>query len=184
MRSQLNKTNIEEVTKKFTTNDHFKHIALPRLLAIYAIKKTLRNVTDIKWFFEYNFTNTNNNRVILEFQHNKQDDLTLFYEIPLTQKFELRVYLGISSAHFLDIYNFLINKNIITENQFTLKAQYHTIPHFILNTKFKYNIGILQQITINSDLSENIDTTIQEDIKNGLEQFNPIFKYIANTFLP
>ncbi len=182
MKFTLNKNNIKTATNKFSTNEHFKHIALPRLMVIYAIKKTLCNIPELKWFFEYDFTNINTNRVVLEYQHPMSADLKLFYEIPLTQKFELRAFLGISSAHFLDIYNFLLNKKIIKENQFILKAEYHTIPHFILNKTQQYNIDILRSIELSSDLEKYIDNHIQQDIKAGIELFQPIFKTTIEHF--
>ncbi len=182
MKFTLSKDNIKKAEEKFSTNEHFKHIALPRLMAVYAVKKTLCNIPELKWSFEYNFTNINTNRIILEYQHPKSADLNLFYEIPLTQKFEMRAFLGISSAHFLDIYNFLIKENIIKENQFTLKAEYHTIPHFILNKTQRYNTGILNSIELSSSLEKYVDKNIQQEIKTGIELFLPIFKTITEHF--
>ncbi len=182
MKLSLNVDNIKKATEKFSNNDHFHHIVLPRLLSLCAVKKALRNIPDVKWTFEYNFTNINNNRVIIEYQPSESSELNLFYEIPLNQKFEFRAFLGISSAHFLDIYNFLINNNIIKENQFTLKAEYHTIPHFILNQHQRYNVGLLSAISTNWDMENNIDNNIKEEIKKGIEQFQPIFEIVTSHF--
>ncbi len=182
MKLPLNIDNIKKATEQFSNNNHFRHIALPRLLSLCAIKKALRNIPDIKWLFEYNFTNINSNRVIIEYQPAKSSELNLFYEIPLSQKFEFRAFLGISSAHFLDIYNYLINNNIIKENQFTLRAEYHTIPHFVLNQCQRYNVGLLSAISTNWDMENNIDFKIKEEIEKGIEQFQPIFKTIIAHF--
>ncbi len=183
MKLSLNKENIQKVIAEQQGNEHFQHIALPRLLALYAIKKSLRDIPSIKWYLEYNFVNHHSNRLILEYEESQKYELNLFYEIPLAQKFEFRAFLGTSSAHFIDIYNFLIKKNVIQENQFPLKAEYRTIPHFILNKKQHYDLKILHNIDIASDLDKNIDDDIQQEIKQGIEQFQPIFNFILQHFI-
>ncbi len=184
MKYILNRCNIDKAIETFSENEHFKHIALSRLLVVYAIKKQLKNITDIKWYFEYNFANVNDNRILLSYQPAEQTGLELFFEIPLNQKFELRAFLGISSAHFLDIYNFLIENEIIQENQFVLKAAYHTIPHFILNTTKQYNVEVLRDIEhlYNTNSCLKLDENIQKDITEGYSIFLPIFKTILRNF--
>ena len=98
--------------------------------------------------------------------------------------FELRVYLSNSTVHFLDLYNFLIDKNIIKKDQFALKAEYHTIPHFILNTETKrYDMSILNQYSLSDEIDDQIiDKKVKADIENGFDQFNLIFEEIIKQF--
>ena len=93
-------------------------------------------------------------------------ELALYYEIPLVQKFELRSFLGNSSVHFIDIYNFLIDSAYIKEKQFVIHAEYRKIPHFILNSKLKrYQLSILNQ---NADLQIKSIMAIDELILEEL----------------
>jgi hypothetical protein len=84
-------------------------------------------------------------------------------------------------VHIIDIYNFLINRNIISKDQFPLKAEYHTIPHFILNKNKRYDLGILKQNSTNWDLNL-VDDIIKKELHNSFSIFNPIFNEILKNF--
>ena len=185
MKFNFNKNSIEKAIGLFSANQNFIYTALPRLKALYDIKKEFKNIANLEWSFEFDHVNVNTNRLLISYSQDKSSDFEFYYEIPLIQRFELRVYLAKSSVHFLDIYNFLIEKNIITSNQFILKAEYHTIPHFIINENIKrYNQGILNQYRNEKDFDgELIDSSIKNEIERGFRIFNPIFSQILNQFI-
>ena len=184
MKLTFSKSNIEKAIKEFSGNQNFVYTALPRIKAIYAIKKEFKLLSNLEWFFEFDHVNVNNNRVLIHFKNNMSGDFAFYYEIPLIQNFELRVYLAKSSVHFLDIYNFMLDKKMIQENQFPLKAEYHTIPHFIINKETKrFNMGIISKYSDLSELDANvIDEKIKAEIEKGFDFFNPIFRQILNQF--
>jgi len=177
----FDKESIEKATTTFQNNNNFIYTALPRIKSLYTIKKSLKAIPNLEWMFEFNHTNVNDNKVIIRYNHNKSSDFSFSYEIPLAQKFELRVFLSKSSVHFIDIYNFLINRNIISKDQFPLKAAYHTIPHFILNKNKRYDLGILKQNSTNWDLNL-VDDIIKKELHNSFSIFNPIFNEILKNF--
>ena len=180
----LERINIEKAFEFFIHNQNFIYTAYPRLKILYAIKKEFKQIPDLDWKFEFDHVNINKNRVIIEYRQNKSEDFSFYYEIPLSINFELRVFLAKSSIHFLDIYNFLLSNKIIQENQFRLKAEYHTIPHFIINQKVKrYNIGIFNKIQNNHDFDGlPVDVNIKNEIDLGFQFFNPIFSQILSQF--
>jgi len=184
MKFTFDKNNLEKVNQLFSSNQSFNFTALPRLKMFYALKKELKEISGLEWFFDFDHVNLANNRIIIEHSQNKSKDFNFYYEIPLTSKFELRVFLANSSVHFLDIYNFLLKEDIIHEKQFSLKAEYHTIPHFILNDNLKkYNAGVLKHYLNNEDFDgEQIDGSIKKEIERGIQIFNPIFNQILNQF--
>jgi hypothetical protein len=184
MKAELNQQNIDKAEKLFLSSPNFKLTVLPRIKLLYAIKKELKNCSDLRWFFEFDFVNVNQNRVIINYLPSLNTELSLFYEIPLIQKFELRSFLGNSSVHFIDVYNFLIENSYIKEKQFTMRAEYRKVPHFILNLKVRrYQLPILNQY---SDSVKNanapIDEVIFDEISRNFDLFNPIFKYILDNF--
>jgi len=184
MKFTFTKINLEKANQLFSSSQSFNFTALPRLKMFYALKKEMKEISGVEWFFEFDHVNVANNRIIIEYTQNKSNDFTFYYEVPLTSKFELRVFLANSSVHFLDIYNFLIKENIIQENQFPLKAEYHTIPHFIINENLKkYNAGILNKYLNRKDFDgELIDSSVKKKIEGGIQIFNPIFNQILNQF--
>jgi len=185
MKAELNKLNIEKASIEFSTNNNFTYTVLPRLRVLYTIKKKLKHLHDLKWMFEFDYVNINQNRLIIEYLPSVGTDLNLFYEIPLMQKFELRSYLGNSSVHFIDIYNFLLQEKHIEEKQFTIHAEYRKIPHFVLNLRTnRYHKPTLILYSKSGDsFTEQIDEAILEEIKNSFELFNPIFKLIVADFI-
>ncbi|MBI9060066.1 hypothetical protein L3049_21165 [Labilibaculum sp. DW002] len=184
MKHPFNKVNLNKAIKEYQANQNFIHTALPRLNILLAIKKELKSISNLEWEFEYNHTNVNQNAVRIQFRNQISNDFNFFYEIPLSMNFELRAYLSNSTVHFLDLYNFLIDKNIIKKDQFALKAEYHTIPHFILNTKTKrYDMSILNQYSLSDEIDDQIiDKKVKADIENGFDQFNLIFEEIIKQF--
>ena len=184
MKAELNQHNIDKAENLFLSNLNFKLTVLPRIKMLYALKKELRNFSDLRWSFEFDFVNVNQNRVIIDYLPSANTELSLFYEIPLVQKFELRSFLGNSSLHFIDVYNFLIENSYIKEKQFTIRAEYRKIPHFILNLKVKrYQVPILNQyLDSKTELSAPIDALILEELTSKFNLFNPIFKLIIDNF--
>jgi len=185
MKAELNKLNIEKAQVNFSENPNFNYTVLPRLRVLHVIKKELKHFHELKWQFEFDHVNINQNRIIIEYLPAVGTDLSLFYEIPLIQKFELRSFLGNSSVHFIDIYNFLLEKDYIKEKQFTIHAEYRKIPHFILNSKTnRYHRPVLNNYSKPEDsLTEHIDEAILEEIKGNFDIFNPIFKLIVDNFI-
>ncbi|NOU60876.1 hypothetical protein [Marinifilum caeruleilacunae] len=181
---KLEKASIEKASEVFAHNQNFTFTVLPRLKAIYAIKKEFKHLHELEWQFEYDHVNVNQNRLLIEYKQNKSNDFSFFYEVPLSSNFEFRVYFAKSSIHFLDIYNFLLSNEIISENQFRLKAEYHTIPHFIINQKVKrYNTGILNKIQTMDDFDGlPIDDNIKNEFDHGFQIFNPIFNQVLSQF--
>lgn len=184
MKAELNQQNIDKAEELFSSNINFKLIVLPRIKLLHAIKKELKSYNDLNWFFEYDFVNVNQNRVLIEYLPSVNTELDLYYEIPLVQKFELRSFLGNSSVHFIDVYNFLIDNLYIKEKQFTIRAEYRKVPHFILNLKVKrYQVPILNQYSESKpSLNTPIDELILEELINKFDLFNPIFKLIIDNF--
>ncbi|MDQ2180051.1 hypothetical protein [Marinifilum sp. D714] len=180
----LEKVNIKKAFELFAHNQNFTYTAYPRLITLYAIKKEFKHIPELEWNFEFDHVNVNKNRVIIEYRQNKSDNFSFYYEIPLSINFELRVFLAKSSIHFLDLYNFLMINGLIKENQFRLKAEYHTIPHFVINQKVKrYNTGILNKIKDNNDFDGlPVDDNIKNEIDLGFQFFNPIFNQILSQF--
>lgn len=180
----LEKVNIEKAFELFAHNQNFTYTAYPRLKTLYAIKKEFKQIPELDWKFEFDHVNINKNRVIIEYRQDISEDFSFYYEIPLSIHFELRVFLAKSSIHFLDLYNFLLSNGLINENQFRLKAEYHTIPHFVINQKTKrYNTGVLNKIQHNSDFDGiPLDDNIKNEIDLGIQFFNPIFNQILNQF--
>lgn len=181
---KLEKESIIKSSELFEHNQNFKYTVLSRLKALYAIKKEFKHIPELDWHFEYDHVNVNQNRVLIEYQQNRSDDFSFYYEIPLSVHFELRVYFAKSSIHFIDIYNFLLSNDIIGENQFRLKAEYHTIPHFIINQKVKrYNTGILNKIQTKNDFDGlPVDDNIKNEFDHGFQIFNPIFNQVLSQF--
>lgn len=184
MKAELTHQNIAKAEELFSSNTNFTYTVLPRLKVLYAIKKELKDYHELKWFFEFDHVNVNQNRVIIEYLPSENTDLNLFYEIPLVQKFEIRSFLGNSSVHFIDIYNFLLERDYIKENQFTIHAEYRKIPHFILNLRVKrYQPPILNcYSSLNQNSTDVIDELILNEIKSSLDLFNPLFKSIIDNF--
>jgi len=184
MKAELNLQNINKAEELFTSNTNFTYTVLPRLKLLHEIKKELKDYHDLKWSFEFDHVNVNQNRVLISYLPSAYSDLDLFYEIPLVQKFEFRSFLGNSSVHFIDIYNFLLENNYIREDEFVIHAEYRKIPHFILNLEVKrYHQAILNHYSgTNKNLNGQVDTPILEEIKRILELFNPIFKLIVDRF--
>lgn len=185
MKAELNKLNIKRASIEFSENNNFTYTVLPRLKVLYTIKKELKHLHDLKWMFEFDHVNINQNRVIIKYLPAVGTDLNLFYEIPLIQKYELRSFLGNSSIHFIDIYNFLLQKKYIEEKQFTIHAEYRKIPHFILNLKTnRYHKPTLILNSKSEDsFPEQIDEVILAEIRDSFELFNPIFKLIVANFI-
>ena len=184
MKTELNQQNISQAEELFASNVNFTVTVLPRIKLLYAIKKELKAYSNLKWSFEFDYVNINQNRVIIEYLPSANKELALFYEIPLVQKFELRSFLGNSSVHFIDIYNFLIKSDYIKENQFTIRAEYRKIPHFILNLNIKrYQRPVLNHYSsIKQDSINSIDDLVLEELKRNFDLFNPIFKFIIDNF--
>lgn len=184
MKAELNLQNINKAEELYTSNMNFTYTVLPRLRLLHEIKKELKDYHDLEWAFEFDHVNVNQNRIIINYLPSKHSDLDLFYEIPLVQKFEFRSFLGNSSVHFIDIYNFLLENNYIRENEFAIHAEYRKIPHFILNLDVKR----YQQATLNhysrimKEANGQLDDKILEEIKKNFEMFNPIFKLIVDRF--
>jgi len=184
MKAELNQQNIDKAEELFSSNPNFKLTVLPRIRLLHTIKKELKSYSDLKWFFEFDYVNVNQNRVIINYLPSANTELALYYEIPLMQKFELRSFLGNSSVHFIDVYNFLIENSFIKEKQFTIRAEYRKIPHFILNLKIKrYQFSILKQYSDTlPNLNGPIDELILEEVGNNFDSFNQIFKLIIDNF--
>ena len=184
MKAELNQENIDKAEEMFASNVNFTLTVLPRLKLLHAIKKELKAFNDLRWFFEFNFVNINQNRVFIDYIPSNGTGLALYYEIPLVQKFELRSFLGNSSVHFIDVYNFLIENVYIKEKQFTIRAEYRKIPHFILNLRVKrYKLPILNQYSDSiPSINVPIDELILEELSDNFELFNPIFKLIIDNF--
>jgi len=184
MKAELDKQNIEKAIVEFSNNANFNYTVLPRLKVLHAIKKELKSFHELKWLFEFDYVNINQNRVLVEYLPSQGTDLALFYEIPLSQKFELRAFLGNSSVHFIDIYNFLLEKEHIKEKQFTIHAEYRKIPHFVLNLKTnRYHKPVLTNYSKSEDtLTAEIDEAIREELKGCFDTFNPIFKTVVDSF--
>ena len=186
MKAELNFQNINKAEELFVSNMNFTCTVLPRLRLLCAIKKELKCYHDLKWSFEFDYVNVNQNRVLIEYLPSVSSELNLFYEIPLVQKFELRSYLGNSSVHFIDIYNFLLEKKRIKEKQFVIHAEYRKIPHFVLNLNVKrYQRPVLNHYLNSKDDSNSlIDEIILEEINRNFDLFNSIFKFIIASFRP
>lgn len=184
MKAELNQQSIEKAEDLFSLNPNFSLTVLPRMKLLYALKKELKNYSDLRWYFEFDHVNVNQNRVIVKYLPSLDTELSLFYEIPLVKKFELRSFLGNSSVHFIDVYNFLIENSYIKENQFRIRAEYRKIPHFILNLKAKrYQLPILNQFSdSNIETNAPIDEFILEELNFNFSLFNPIFKLIIDNF--
>ncbi|RUT78260.1 hypothetical protein [Ancylomarina longa] len=184
MKFTFTQKDIEKSINEYSDNENFDITILPRIMALYAIKKELKEIQNLRWYYEYDHVNIHQNQVVMEYENNQSNNFTFHYQIPLKQNFELNVFLANSSIHFLDIYNFLIQKNIIQKDQFPLKAEYHTIPHFTISMLTKrYNLRILKKITEEKDLNHTFtDDAILNELKNGFNIFNPIFEQILNQF--
>lgn len=176
--------NIEKLRQEYSGNQSFILNTLPRLKILHAIKKELNTIPNLEWQIEYNHTNVNLNCVTIQYQNQACKDFNFFYEIPLSLKFELRVFLSNSSVHFIDLYNFLLEKKIISKDQFSIKAAYHTIPHFVINSETKrYDMSIINKHSALTHLNENlIDEKVKKEIQSGFEIFNPIFNQIIEQF--
>ncbi len=184
MKAELTQQNIAKAEEKFLSNLNFELTVLPRLKLLYALKKKLKFHSNLSWFFEFDYVNVNQNKVVINYLPSSNTDLSLYYEIPLVKKFELRGFLGNSSVHFIDVYNFLIDNSYIQEKQFTIHAEYRKIPHFILNLEVRrYQQPILKQYSnTTSDLNTLIDELVLEELNRSFEIFNPIFKLIVDNF--
>jgi hypothetical protein len=184
MKAELNQQNIDKAEELFLSNPNFKLTVLPRLKLLYAIKKELKSYNDLKWSFEFDHVNVNQNRVYIDYLPSANTELSLYYEIPLTQKFAIRSFLGSSSVHFLDVYNFLIENSYIKEKQFAIHAEYRKVPHFILNLKVKkYQVPVLNHYSDPElNLSLPIDELVLEEFITSFNLFNPIFKLIIDNF--
>lgn len=184
MKHPFNKNNLEKAIKEYQNNQNFAHIALPRLKILLAIKKELKEISHLDWEFEYNHTNVNQNSVRIYFKNEISNNFNFFYEIPLSMNFEFRVFLSNSTVHFLDIYNFLIEKKIIEKDQYRLKAEYHTIPHFIINSETKrYDHSIINKYSLSEEVDDQIiDLKVKSDIEIGFDKFNLIFGEIIKQF--
>lgn len=184
MRYSFTRDNIDKAAEEFSSNQNFKLNLLPRLKLLYTVKKQFIHLSNLDWFFEYDHVNISGNRVIIEFKNDVSPDFSFYFEVPLSLNFELRVFLSKSSVHFIDIYNFLLDREAIWENQFPLKAEYHTIPHLIINKATKrYNLGIVNKHLNSEELNESfIDEKILEDFQSGFNLFNPIFDKILEEF--
>ncbi|RZT96674.1 hypothetical protein EV201_1317 [Ancylomarina subtilis] len=184
MKAELNLQNISKAEELFASNTNFTCTVLPRLRLLHEIKKELKDYHDLAWSFEFDHVNVNQNRIIINYLPSTHSELDLFYEIPLMQKFEFRSFLGNSSVHFIDIYNFLLENKYIREKEFVIHAEYRKIPHFILNLEVKrYHQAILNHYSETMQVvNGQIDIPILEEIKRNLELFNPIFKLIVERF--
>lgn len=184
MKYPFTATNIEKLNQEHSMNQNFTQNVCPRLKILHAIKKNLNAIPNIDWYVEYNHIDVNMNRITIQYQNKACKDFNFFYEIPLSLKFELRVFLSNSSIHFIDLYNFLLENKIMKKDQFSIKAAYHTIPHFIINSSTKrYDMNIINKYSISNDQNENlIDEKVKNDIQSGFEIFNPIFDQIIAQF--
>lgn len=184
MKYPFNAINIEKLNQEYSGNQNFIHNTLPRIKILHTIKRNLNIIPNLYWHVEYNHANVNMNRVTIHYQNKASKDFNFFYEIPLSLKFELRVFLANSSIHFIDLYNFLLENRIMTKNQFSIKAAYHTIPHFIINSETKrYNMSIINKHSAHNDLNENLlDEKVKNDIQSGFAIFNPIFDQLIEQF--
>lgn len=184
MKQPFTTANLEKAINAYQDYQNFTHTALPRLKILLAIKKELKDISGLEWEFEYNHSNIKQNSVKIHFKHQISTDFNFYYEIPLSMNFELRVFLSNSTIHFLDLYNFLIEKKIINKDQYRLKAEYHTIPHFIINSETRrYNMAILNKFAKAEEMSDQpIDEKVKNDIVNGFDRFNLIFEKIIRQF--
>lgn len=176
--------NLEKLIQEYSENQNFTLNILPRIKILLAIKKELNTIPQLNWQIEFNHTDVNLNRITIHYKNQVNNDFNFFYEIPLSLKFELRVFLSNSSIHFIDLYNFLLEKEIISKDQFSIKAAYHTIPHFVINSETKrYDMGIISKYSTNNDQLENfIDEKVKNDILSGIKIFNPIFDQLIAQF--
>jgi len=184
MKFTFTQKDIDKSIRIFSGNENFDFIILPRIKIIYTLKKELKEIQNLRWYYEYDHVNIHNNQIVIEYEHDKPNDFNFYYQIPLKQNFELNVFLAKSSIHFLDIYNFIIRNKIVEKDQFTLKAEYHTIPHFTISghTK-KYSRKILSKTTRIPSIEQiSIDDALLLELKDGFKKFNPIFKQILNQF--
>lgn len=184
MKTLFNQVNLEKFSQEYSGNENFTHIALPRLKILYAIKKELKSISKLDWYVEFNHSDINLNRVILRYRQSDNKDFNFYYEIPLSLKFELRIFLSNSSIHFIDLYNFLLEKKIIKKDQFAIKAAYHTIPHFLINSETKrYDMKIISKYSkLDQGDEKLIDEKVKKEIQTATQIFNPIFDQIITHF--
>lgn len=179
MKVLLTKENIGKVHDTFSNHPHFSEIIHPRLKILNNIKKELKDYPDLEWSFNYDHVNMHNNHVQLQYLPCRGTDFTFFFQIPLIQGFEFRLFLGTSSVHFIDLYNYLINNNLIAKNDYPIKAEYRTIPHFILNGNTKrYQMKTLNQVASPDHGDKVIDEHILSVIESELNKFIPILKHL------
>ncbi|PKQ61711.1 hypothetical protein BZG02_14905 [Labilibaculum filiforme] len=184
MKYSFTSTTIEKLSLEYSGNQNFIQNTLPRIKIIHTIKKEFNTIPNLEWYIEYSPTNINTNRILIQYQNQESKDFNFFYEIPLSLNFEFRVYLSNSSIHFIDLYNFLLKKEIIHKDQYSIKAAYHTIPHFTINSKTKrYDLNIINKYVALSDNQNNlIDEKVKNEIESGFKTFNPIFDQIIAQF--
>ena len=184
MKIELTTENIKKAILEFSNNSNFTLSILPRLKVLYYIKEELDYMSEMSWYFEYNYVNINNNRIIIEHLPSANTIFNFYYEIPLTSRFELRAFLGNSSLHFIDINNYILKQNLIQENDYKMIAEYRKVPYFIVNESTnRYNNPIIRKFAVSSSLfNKTLDTNLLSEIKNGIIRFNKIFNFTLNNF--
>jgi len=165
----LSDNTIDQLCEQYKDDPHFSSIALPRLRLINKLNIFFVDHNQLVWEIVYSPINKATNCVRIHL-NDAQNRFAFYYEIPLMQRFDLHLYLGNNTFNFFEAHPLLIEKGVITKDEYTIKATNHTLPHFDLNIpKARYDRALLED-DVTLDMVR--ESQIYINTKNAFLKFN------------
>ncbi len=132
----LAQNNIDQLQDLYAGyDDHFNLVAAPRIRLFLKMKEIINN-NHLLWTIKYSPVNKPENEIRASVvDPNKK--FHFYFAIPLSQKFELKLFLGDNTFNFFEAHPFLIQKEIIKKDEFNVSATLNTLPHLILSDKIQ-----------------------------------------------
>ncbi|MCU4174986.1 hypothetical protein [Carboxylicivirga sp. N1Y90] len=170
---------IDKLALQHKDDVHFTQIVKRRLIFLLKIKEVHSSVKDIEWTINYSPVNKGNNsiRITLNDPRNK---FAFYYNIPLLQRFHLQLYLGNNTFNFFEAHPLLIEKGVMKDDEYEVKATINTLPHLLLSkNSTRYELNLLEEkLTDNSSIESS---KINQSIESAFRQFNQALFNIINT---
>ncbi len=177
----LNSENIENLGQLYIDDPHFNTIVKPRILFLNKLQDLFIEESNLSWQINYSPTHRSSNCVRITLK-DAQKKFAFYYQIPLLQRFELHLYLGNNTFNFFEAYPFLIEKEVMKEDEYKVKATTQILPHMVLSLRStNYQREFMDE---NLTLNAILDSNIYKNISNAFNQFNEaLFNIIHSKWL-
>lgn len=142
----LSLDNVLKLKQENDWNDHFKLILWPRILTWLGLKEQFNSLESLDWKIHYTPENMHNNFISMHIKDEK-DTFNFYFQVPLVQNLSFNLYLGDNTYNFFETYPLIIKNNLISEDEYKVKATSTILPHLLLSSaNHKYSRDCLMKI--------------------------------------